>query len=54
MQMSYWGDYLALNGPFRVLGLDVSLIELTGGFIASTRRIGPHNSEIVSFKTGSL
>ncbi len=48
--MSYWGNCLARNGPtYGGLGLDLSLFELTVGFISSKKRIGPHNQDILNF-----
>lgn len=62
--MSLWGMLIAQNGCGNTLGLDLSLFELNvesimisskiSSKIKLQRAIGPHNQDILDFKTGSL
>jgi len=52
-QMSLWGIIFARNGMDNILKIDLSLIEL-GNFLTSSKRIGPHNKDILEFIQGSL
>ena len=50
--MSLWGNFLP-EMVDHILKIDFSLIEL-GTFLTSSKRIGPHNKDILEFIHGSL
>lgn len=51
--MSLWGKVMPEMECENTLKVDLSLIEL-GSYIISTKRIGPHNKDILEFIQGSL